>query len=73
MDGRNTTQASLPVLGDQVPNTSTNDTETTSAYLTAVNQQPVIGEEYGATEGLGPIGRDTETTKHEYVEGLCWR
>jgi len=50
---------------------TTNDAEATSAYLTAVYQQPVVGEERDATASLGPVGRYPETTKHGYVEGLC--
>ena len=67
-------EAILPGHGDYVQNTSTDDTETTSAYLTAVYQQPVVGEEHGATASLCPVGRNTETTnRREYEEGLCCR
>ena len=69
MPGRSSTETGLLVHGDQESETSTNDTQTTSAYLTAVYHQPV-GEEHGATACLGPVGRITETTKHGYVEGL---
>ena len=73
MDGRDATGAGLPLHGDQESNPSTDDAETASAYQTIVYQQPVVGEEHGATAGLGPLGRNTETTKHGYVEGLCCR
>jgi len=73
MPSWSTTEADIPVHGDQESNTSTDDTETTSAYLIAVYQQQVVGEEHGATAGLDPLGRNTETTNHEYVEGLCCR
>jgi len=63
-----TTEVILPGHGDNVPNTSMDDTETTAAYLTAVE-----GEEHGATACLGPAGRNTETEDHEYEEGLCYR
>jgi len=73
VDGRDTTGAGLPVHGDQESNPSTADDDTTSSYLTAVYQQPVVGDERGAVAGLGPVGRNLETTKHGYVEGLCCR
>jgi len=72
MGGQNTTEVMLPSRGDHVPHTSTDDTETTSAYLTAVYQLPVE-EEHSATASLGPLGKNTETKKHEYVKGLCCR
>jgi len=62
------TGSGLPVHKDQESNPSTDDAET--AYLTAVYQQPVVGEEHDAPAGLGPVGRNPETTKHGYVEGL---
>jgi len=65
-----TTGVRLPVHGDQESNPTTDDAEKTSAYLTAVYQQPVLGEKCGAPAGLGPVGRNPETTKHGYVEGL---
>jgi len=51
----------------------TDDTDTTSAYLTAVYKQPVVGDKHDATAGLGPHDTNTETSKHGYVEGLCCR
>ena len=51
----------------------TDDTDTTSAYLTAVYKQPVVGDKHDATAGLGPHNTNTETLKHGYVEGLCCR
>ena len=72
MPSWSTTEADIPVHGDQDSNTSTDNTDT-SAYLTAVYQQPVVGEEHGATSGWGPLGRNTDNTNHEYVEGLCCR
>jgi len=54
-------------------NPSTDDAETTSAYPTAAYQQPVVGEEHGAPACLGRVGRNPETTKYGYVEGLCCR
>jgi len=68
-----TTDAGLPVHGDQESNPSTDDAEKTSAYLTAVYQQPIEGEEYDATAGLGPFGRNPEILNDGYVEGLCCR
>jgi len=68
-----TTGSGLLVHGDQESDPSMDDAETTSAYLTAVYQQPVVGEELGAPAGLGPVGRNPETTNHGYVEGLCCR
>ena len=75
MDGQNTTEATLVGLGDQVHvrNTSTDDTDTKSLYLTAVYQQPVVGEEHDATACLGSHGANNEFTKHGYVEGLFCR
>ena len=67
------TDAALPLHEDQESNLPTDDAEMTSAYLTAVYQQPVVGEELGAPAGLGPVGRNPETTNHGYVEGLCCR
>jgi len=66
-------ESGLRVHGDQISNPPTDDAETTSAYLTAVYQQPVVGEERGVPAGLGPVGRNPETTKHGYVEGLSCR
>jgi len=43
----------------------------TLAYLTAVYQQPEVGEEHDARARLGPLCRNTESSKHGYVEGLC--
>ena len=63
----------MPVHGNYESNKMTDDTETTPAYLTAVYEQSVVGEEHGVTAGLGPVGRNTNTTNHEYVEGLCSR
>jgi len=63
------TGSGLPVHEDQESNPSMDDAETTSAYLTAVYQQPIVGEEHDATACLGPVGRNPETTKHGYVEG----
>jgi len=61
----------FPILvhGDHVQNTSTDNTELVSAYLTPVHRQPVVGEEHDATAGLDLPGRNAETTTHEYVEG----
>jgi len=67
-----THEADIPVHGDQDSNTSTDDTET-SAYLTAVYQQQVVVEEHDATAGLGPLGRNPESTNHGYAESLCCR
>ena len=66
MDGRDETGAGLPLYGDQESNPST------SAYQTIVYQS-VDGEEHGATACLAPFGRNPETSKHGYVEGLCCR
>ena len=63
----------LPVHEDQVLNPSMDDAEATSAYLTAVYQQTVVGEKRGAPADLGTVGRNPESTKHGYVEGLCCR
>jgi len=68
-----TIDAGLPVHGDQKSNPSTEDAETTTAYLTAVYQQPIVGEEHDATACLGPVGRNSETSNDGYVEGLCCR
>jgi len=62
--------ARFPVQVDRESNPSMDDAETTSAYLTAVYQQPVVGEERIAPAGFGPVGRNPESTKHGYVEGL---
>ena len=51
----------------------TDDTDTTLAYLTAVYQQPEVGEKHDATACLGPHGTNNEFTKHGYVEGLFCR
>jgi len=64
-----TTEPDIPGHEDQ-SSISTGDTETTSAFLDAVYQQPVVGEEHGAGAGLCPVGRNTETTNQE---GLCCR
>jgi len=71
-NGQNTTEATLLGFGDHVyvRNTSTDNTDTKSAYLTAVFQHPVVGEERGARAGLGSPGRNTATTNQE---GLCCR
>jgi len=68
-----TTGSGLPVHEDQESYPSTDDADTASAHLTAVNQQPVVGEERGATAGLGPVGRNPETSNERYVEGVCCR
>ena len=68
-----THEADIPVHGDQESDTMTDDTDTTSAYLTAVYQQPVVGDKHDMTVGLGPHDTNTETSKHGYVEGLCCR
>ena len=73
MDGRDATGAGLPVHGDQKSNPSTDDAEMASAYQTIVYQQSVVGEEHGATACLAPLGRNPETSKHGYVEGLFCR
>jgi len=67
------TDARLRVHEHQESYPSTDDARTASAYLTAVYQQPVVGEEIGATAGLGPVGRNPEATNDGYVEGLCCR
>ena len=72
MDGRDTTGAGLPLHGDQESNPSTDDAERASAYQTIVYQS-VDGEEHGATACLAPLGRNPETSKQGYVEGLCCR
>jgi len=73
MDGQNTTEATLLGLGghEHARNTSTDDTDTKSTYLTAVFQQPVVGDEHDANACMGPHGTNTEISKHGYVEGLC--
>jgi len=73
MPGWSTTGSGLPVIKDQESNPSTKDAVTASAHLTAVYQQPVVGDERGATAGLGPVGRNLETTNDGYVEGVCCR
>ena len=67
------TGSGLPIHEDQESNPLTDDAETTSAYLTAVNQQPIVGKEHDATACLGPVDRSLEITKHGYVEGLFCR
>jgi len=67
------TDAALPLHEDQESNPSMDDAETTPAYLTAVYQQPVVGEECDAPVGLGPVCRNPESTKHVYAEGLWCR
>jgi len=71
VDGRDTTGAGLPLHGDQESNPLTDDAETASAYQTIVYQQSA--DEHDTIAGLGPLGRNQETTKHGYVEGLCYR
>jgi len=73
MPGWSTTGSGLPVREDQESNPSTDDAETASAYLTAVYQQPVVGEERGVTAGLGPVGRNPEISNDGCVEGFCCR
>ena len=51
-----TNGACFPVHVDQESDPSMDNAETTSAYLTAVYQQPIVGEEHDATAGLGPVG-----------------
>jgi len=71
MYSRNLTEVILPGHGDNVPTKSTDDTDTTSAYLTAVYQHPSLKEEHGA--GLVSLDINTECANHEYVEGLYCR